>query len=208
MGGLQQQSIVIQLTTMKLAILALLPATLLAISACSPSIPGEQITSVQKTATSTTVVETFKATATVTAMDATTRKIKLTLSDGKQTTVKCGPEVRNFSQIHIHDRVKVTVTEEIAAYLDKGKPPGTSATTAVALAPLGTKPGVVMADTVQSTVKITAIDTSHRKVTYQTKSGKSSTVKVGEHINLAKVKVGDSVTIRQTEAVAVSVERP
>ena len=34
------------------------------------------------------------------------------------------------------------------------------------------------------------------------------TVKVGDHINLAKVKVGDSVTIRQTEAVAVTVEKP
>ena len=36
----------------------------------------------------------------------------------------------------------------------------------------------------------------------------SKTLKVGDHINLAKVKVGDSVTIRQTEAVAVTVEKP
>ena len=78
----------------------------------------------------------------------------------------------------------------------------------VALSPLGDKPGVVMADTVQATVKITAIDTATRKVTFTTKDGDSKTLKVGDHINLAKVKVGDSVTIRQTEAVAVTVEKP
>ncbi len=193
---------------MKTTALALLPAVMLAISSCSSSIPGEQSTSVRKTSTSTTVVDTFKASATVTAIDTSTRKIKLTLSDGSRKTVKCGPEVRNFSQIHINDRVNVVVTEQIAAYLDKGKTPGASGATAVALAPLGTKPGVVMADTVRATVRITAIDSTTRKVTFITKEGKSETLEVGDHIDLNKVKVGDSVTIRQTEAVAVTVERP
>lgn len=193
---------------MKIATLALVPAAVLAISSCYTAIPGEQTSSVRKTDTSTTVVETFKAAATVTAIDATTRKLKLTLSDGRRITVKCGPEVRNFSQIHINDHVKVVVTEEIAAYLDKGATPGASGAAVVALAPLGTKPGVVMADTVRGTVKITAIDTSTRKVTFVNSDGKSKTLKVGDHIDLTKVKVGDTVTIRQTEAVAVSVEKP
>jgi hypothetical protein len=195
-------------TQLKSAALALLPAAILAISSCAPTMPGEQSTTIHKTDTSTTVVDTYKATATVSAIDATTRKLKLTLSDGRRTTVKCGPEVRNFPQIHIGDRVNVVITEEIAAYLDKGEPMGVSGASAVALAPLGAKPGVVMADTVQGTVKITAIDTATRKVTFINKAGKSKTLKVGEHINLTKVKVGDSVTLRQTEAVAVTVEKP
>ena len=116
--------------------------------------------------------------------------------------------MRNFNQIHINDRVNLLVTEEIAVFLDKGAKPGAMGAEAVALAPLGAKPGVVMADTVQATVKITAINTATRKVTFVTKSGKSDTVKAGDHIDLTKVKVGDSVTIRQTEAVAVSVEKP
>ena len=40
------------------------------------------------------------------------------------------------------------------------------------------------------------------------KAGEHKTLKVGDHINLTKVKVGDSVTIRQTEAIAISVEKP
>ena len=47
----------------KKAVAGLLPVALLAISSCSPAIPGEGSTTVKKTDTSTTVVETFKATA-------------------------------------------------------------------------------------------------------------------------------------------------
>lgn len=192
---------------LKIAALALLPASILALSSCS-SVPVEQSTDVHKTDTSTTVVDTFTSDAIVTAIDASTRKVKLTMSNGKRTTVKCGPEVRNFNQIHINDRVYVTATQEIAVYLDKGMPPGSGRGASVALAPLGAKPGAVMADIVQATVKITAIDPATRKVTFKNREGKSTTLKAGEHINLAKVKVGDSVTIRQTEAVAITVEKP
>jgi Cu/Ag efflux protein CusF len=183
-------------------------ALLLALASCSPTLPGEHNSTIRKTPTSTTVVDTFKATATVTAIDASSRKLKLTLSDGRHTTVKCGPEVRNFSQIHINDRVKVVVTDELAVYLDKGRKPGASGAGAVALAPLGDKPGIIMADTVRGTVKITAIDPTTRKVTFVNSAGKTKTLKAGDHIDLTKVKVGDSVTMRQTEAVAVSVEKP
>jgi hypothetical protein len=193
---------------LKSAAISLLPVALLAISSCSPAIPGEGSTTVKKTDTSTTVVETFKATATVTAIDASTRKLKLTYSDGTRKTVKCGPQVRNFNQIHINDRVNILVTEEVAIFLDKSAKPGATSTGVVGVAPLGAKPGVVMADTVQATVKITAIDTATRKVTFVTKAGESETVKASGHIDLKKIKVGDSVTIRRTEAVAVSVEKP
>jgi hypothetical protein len=73
---------------------------------------------------------------------------------------------------------------------------------------LGDKPGAVSADTVQATVKISAIDTIARRVTFLTQGGESETVKVGDHIDLAKVKVGDSVTIRRTAAMAILVENP
>ena len=194
---------------MKSVTLGLLPAALLAIASCNPGIPGEQNTTVKKSATGTTVVETFKATATVTSIDSADRELVLTLSNGKRKTVKCGPEVVNFHSIHVHDRVNVTVAEEIAVYLDKGKPmAGASGSTTVALAPLGAKPGAVMADTVQATVTISAIDTAARKVTFRNKDGNSETIKVGDHIDLTKVKVGDSVTIRKTEAMAILVETP
>jgi Cu/Ag efflux protein CusF len=192
---------------LKLTALALLPAALLTLSSCS-SIPGHASSSVAKTSTSTTYVDTFKAIATVTAIDAATRRVKLTLADGKRVTVKCGPEVVNFSQIRIHDRVVVTLTAELAVYLDKGKAPSAAGAAAIAYAPVGGKPGKAVAEVVQATVRITAIDAKTRVVTYKTKSGAIHTIKAGEHIDFAKVKVGDTVTVRQTESVAVSVAKP
>ncbi len=193
---------------LKFAALALLPVALLILSACAPTIPGEQTSFTSTSDTSTTFVDTFRATARVSAIDAATRTLKLTLENGKRITVKCGPEVANFNQIHINDVVTVTVTEEMSAYLDKGGRMGRSGETAGELAPIGAKPGGVIADTIQETVKITAIDTKTRKVTFLRPNGISITAKVGNHINLAKAKVGDHVTISHTQGIAVSVEKP
>jgi len=192
---------------LKFAGLALLPALLLPLSSCT-TIPGERHTVERKSGTSAIFVDTYKATATVTAIDAATRHVKLTLTNGRRITVKCGPEVVNFHQIHINDRVNATVTKEVAVYLDKGKPPGAGAVASVAYAPIGSKPGRAIVSTVQATVKITAIDTKTRNVTFVSKDGTSATVKADEHVNLAKIKVGDSVTASVTEGVAVSVEKP
>ena len=83
-------------TSMKTTALALLPAALLALASCNTGMPGEQTSSVKKTATGTTVVETFKATATVTSIDSANRKLTLRMSNGKRKVVKCGPEIVNF----------------------------------------------------------------------------------------------------------------
>lgn len=194
--------------SMKTAALTLLPAAVLVIASCSTPVPGQQSTTVKQTATGTTVVDTFKATATVASIDTANRKLTLTLSNGKTKVVKCGPEIVNFHSIHVHDRVRVTVTEELAVYLDKGKPvAGASGSALVALTPLGAKPGVVMAGTVKATVKITAIDTSTRKVTVRTQDGVTETLKAGDRIDLNKFKVGDSVSISRTEAMGLLVEK-
>jgi len=191
----------------KSAAVAFLPVALFSIASCSPGIPGQLDTTVKRSSTGTTVVDTYKATATVAAIDPATRRLKLILSNGRSKVVKCGPEVVNFPRIRVHDHVRVTVTEEIAVYLDKGKKAtDASGSALVGLSPLGAKPGVVMAGTVQATVKISAIDTSTRKLTLRTKEGQTEILKAGEHINLAKIKVGDSVTIRRTEAMGLLVE--
>ena len=85
----------------QIVLLLLVTLALLALASCSTAIPGEQSTSVKKSATGTTVVDTFTATATVTSIDTSNRKLVLRLSDGRRKTVKCGPEIVNFRQILI-----------------------------------------------------------------------------------------------------------
>jgi hypothetical protein len=193
---------------LKLAALALLPVAILIFAACSTStVPGEQTSAMATSSTSTTFVDTFQATARVTAVDASSRKVKLALENGKPITVKCGPEVANFNQIHINDVVKVTVTEELSGYLDKGAKMGMSGHAAGELAPIGAKPGGAMTDTLQETLKIASIDKKNRTITFVAKDGIRETIRVRGHIDLSKAKVGDTVTISHTMGVAVSVEK-
>jgi hypothetical protein len=187
--------------------LALMPATCLLLGACT-STGIEQTSAVHNTETSTTFVDTYHLKATVKAVDPATRVVTLASTRGNTIHVKCGPDVINFKQIQVNDVVKVTVSEEISAYLDKNKALGTSGTSSGELAARGATPGGSISGTTQETVKITAIDHNARMVTFRYKNGSSHSVKVEKHINLAKAKVGDHVTIGHTQGVAVAVEKP
>lgn len=191
---------------LKLATLALLPVALLTFTSCST--PGDDETSVVlETAAGVAIVDTLTTSATVTAIDAPTRKITLTMAGGARRIVKCGPAVVNFSQIQINDQVKVTLTEELAVFLGAGAAPSAAGAAGVALAPIGAKPGGLIANTIEITAKVTAIDASKRKVTLALPDGTSKTVKAGQQINLAAVKIGDSVTVQHTETLALTVEK-
>ena len=155
------------------------------------------------------VVQTYELSATVASIDKASRRLTLLSSDGIKQTVKVGPEAINFDQIKVGDQLKVTVAEELVVYVaGKGETPSNAAAQVVALAPKGAKPGGIMADTIQVTAKVTAIDLEHRKATLQFEDGSSRTVAVRPDVDLAKRKVGDKVVIRTTEALAITVKKP
>ena len=191
---------------LKLATLALLPAAMLTFTSCSTTTGTEEVTALE-TADGMAIVDTYRINATVTGIDATKRKITLTTADGKRTTVKCGPEVANFSQIQINDRVSVTTTEELAVYLGRGDAPSAAGATTVALAPVGAKPGGVMANTVQLTAEVKFINPQKRRVVLELPDGSTKTVKAGKKVDLNSVKPGDTVTVQHTEAVAITVDK-
>jgi Cu/Ag efflux protein CusF len=197
--------------TLKLTIPALLPAALLAFSSCStePKGEGTGVTAIRQGEAGGVRVETYKETATVTGIDKATRKVTLVTKDGSKSTVKCGPEVANFDQIEVGDQVKAIVTEQLVVFVrNPGDPSGDGAATAVLLAPLGAKPGALMANTEEVTAKVKAIDLKHRKATLLFPDGTSHTFKVRPDVDMTKHAVGDEVVFRATEAVAVSVEKP
>ena len=197
--------------TIKLPVLALLPAALLALTSCSSTPQGEGTTMVaaQKGVPGGVIVQTYKVTATVTAVDAASRKVTLITADGAKTTVKAGPEVVNFDQIQVGDQVKATVAEQLVVFVRKnGEPANDGEAAAVALAPVGAKPGMLMANTVEVTGKVEAIDLAHRKATLRFPDGHSQTFKVRKDVDMTKGKIGDEVVFRTTEAMAISVEKP
>lgn len=189
----------------KLITLALLPAAILTLTSCA-TMEGVEETTVIETADGAIIVDTFTTTATVTALDTAKRKVTLTSPGGSKSTYVAGPEIVNFPQIRVGDRVTATVTEEVAIYIGSGAPPSAMAGTGVALAPVGAKPGGVMVDTAQVTV--TAVDAKNRNVTFQFPDGTTRKVKVGNKADLSSVRPGDNVIAQVSEGIALTVEKP
>ena len=155
------------------------------------------------------VVQTVRLQATVVAIDATNRTVRLQPRRGDPKTFRVGEGAVNFQQVRVGDQVYATVIEETAVTLvPGGTPPGVGAAAAVALAPEGAMPGAVMASSVEAVATVVAIDGHEHTVTLAFPDGRVQEVHVGKHRDLSKVGLGDSVRVQITEAVAISVVRP
>ena len=197
--------------TLKWTTLALLPGAMLAFTSCSSTPKLEPTTTAvyEPGVPGGIIVETYRNSATVTAIDAANRKVTLVTPDGRMETFKAGPEVVNFDQIRVGDQVKATFAREIVAYLRKAGAPRTEGeAAALALAPKGAKPGIMMANTVELTAKVKSLNLKRHRATLEFPDGKSKTFDVRPDVDLTQVKLGDEVAIRATEALAISVERP
>ena len=190
--------------------LALLPAVAVALAACggSKAQGTESVAVAAAPGGGAIVVETFTSTATVSALNTKDRKVTLEFPDGKKTTFKATPEMVNYNQLQVGDKVNAVVTEQAVVWLSKnGGPPASAAEGGAVLSPVGAKPGGIAVATVAVTATITAIDQAKGKVTLQFDSGKPQTYKLGKGANLAGVSVGDQVNAVVTEGVALSVTK-
>ena len=154
-------------------------------------------------------MEATKLNATVAAVDTTNRTVTLAVKDGRQRIIPCGPEVINFDQIHVGDRVKTTITSELVmALANAGALPVDAGVAQVALAPKGDKPGGVMTETQEYTATVTAINHRRRAVTLRLPDDSTRTFVVRPDVDLSQQKVGEKVAVRVKVAVAISVEKP
>lgn len=154
------------------------------------------------------IVDTVEVNAEVTAIDSANRKATLKGPDGEAFTVKVGPEAVNFDQVRVGDMVNVMLTEELVVFLDEeGTATPDGAAAVVALAPKGAQPGGVVAETVQVTATVKAIDKTNRTATLQFEDGSTETFPVRDDIDLGKRKVGEKVVFQVTEMIAISVEK-
>jgi Cu/Ag efflux protein CusF len=194
-------------TIMKITALVLLAPLCANLTSCT-DYGGDVTSEVTRSKDGLVAVDTYTNRATVVGIERKARKVKLKFDNGSYKTVKCGREVVNFPQIEVGDVVKVTLIDELAIQLSDHGKLGGKADETVALAVLGEKPGGVQATTVEITARIEAVDLQKRKVTLKFDDGTTQTLKVGPDIRLEKAKVGQTVSIRQTEAMALLVEKP
>jgi hypothetical protein len=152
--------------------------------------------------------DSFPAAATIAALDPRTRRVTLKGNDGSTAVFTAPPEVRNFDQLRVGDRVRATIAQQVAIRVqDAGKPGDTYAEIA-SRAPKGAKPGGMVAESFQVVAEVVDIDAVNRRATLKFADGDTEAVPVRDDVELKRYKVGDHVVIRVTERLSVIVESP
>jgi len=151
---------------------------------------------------------TVKATATVVGIDATTRDVTLKRQDGKVVTINASPEVRNFDQIKVGDKVNVEYVAALSLELKKSGSGirESSDKEGLARTPLGAKPGGVVGRQVTVLADVVAIDAKNQFITLRGPKGNLVDLAIQDPAQLKNIKKGDQVEAIYTEAAAVSVE--
>jgi hypothetical protein len=154
-------------------------------------------------ATSTTT-----ASAVIVSIDATYRIITLKTASGKTVEVVAGPEVKNFDQLKVGQKVKAAYSEALSLELKKGggKPLAMTEKGGAASAVAGAKPGAAGARQVTVLADVVKVDTKAHLVTLKGPGGNSVDLHVEDPEQLKNIKKGDQVEAVYTEAVAVTVE--
>jgi len=187
-----------------------LPAVIvagIALAACSRSQNPSGFAS--RTANEAIAIDTITTTDTVKSIDYATRMVTLESPDGKSESYRVGPEMTNFDQIHVGDKVNATVAESLAVGVRKaGTPANVGESVAVALAPKGAKPGMFVTRTTEAAAKVLGINDANRTITLAEPTGGSRMIKLAPGVDVSGLKKGDDVIVRYTDAVALYVQKP
>jgi hypothetical protein len=145
-------------------------------------------------------------TATVEAIEQSTRAVTLKEPDGTFTVVTAPPEMKRFSELKVGQKITVRYFENVVFRLkapgEKDVDTGTGATTRGT----GANPGVTVAEQRTITATITQLDRNVPSITFTGPNGWTYSSRVKDKALLAKVKVGDRVDITWTEAALVSID--
>jgi hypothetical protein len=153
--------------------------------------------------------KTYTVQAIVTAVDLGTRRVTLTGSNGEESSFTASPEIKNLSQLHVNDKVTATFARRMVVTVgsDAASPSNTQ-TRASSTAPLGEKPGMMVAEQTERVGRVAAIDSTKRTADLAFVDGIARGVPVRADVDLTRYKVGDTITIQVTNALLVIAESP
>jgi hypothetical protein len=153
------------------------------------------------------IAQTVKVTATITAIDKTTRDVTLKGPQGNSMTVTAGPEVKNFDKLKVGSLVNIQMIEALTLELKKGG--GLVVARTDKSGAVGAKPGEQPAGAVgrQVTVVADVIATDPATQTVTLKGPKQTVdLRIADPEQFKRVAKGDQVEATFTQAMAVAVE--
>lgn len=148
--------------------------------------------------------------ATVTKIDQKNRVVSFKNKDGELDIV-AGPEVKNFAQIKVGDRLDVAYEVAVAIELVKTKNNDIRSRETVSdvkTAPAGAKPGMVQTNAVKTTASVVSIDQKKQIVTLKGPKGNIVEVKVNNPELLKGITTKDQVDVTYLEAIAAVISSP
>ena len=192
-------------TTLKLAATVITSMALLALVGCksAPVNPLATQTSASLVG-GMPVLQTFTHKAAVTSMIPEQRTLALRTDAGNTITCKAAPQVSNYSQLQVGERVKATVTDMVALFPVKGGQLP-SAGSGIEVAGAG-EPAKVVLQTTDSRGRVTKVDPSYRLLTVEYSNGSTKQFKVPLPYTLENIKKGDEIVVRASEPLAIRVE--
>ena len=147
------------------------------------------------------------STATVEAIESSTRTVTLKLQNGEYKNIVVPDGVTRFSEIKVGDTLRVTYYDNIVLRL---KPAGEAAQNSGELgitSASGAKPGGTVGVQRTITATITAIDRKVPSITLVGPNNWKYSSKVEDKKALDKVKVGDKLDITWTEAMLIGFDK-
>jgi len=152
--------------------------------------------------------QTLHETATIQAIDQTSRAVTLRFKDGDEETFTAGPEIKRFNEFKVGDSVDMTYVASIVVQVQKpgasSAPAGTTGEAAITRG-RGPNPSGTMSAQVKMTVTVKSVDPAVPSITVVTDDGRTVTRKIEDKKNLEGVKPGDKLDITYTEAVLMSI---
>ena len=149
-------------------------------------------------------------TAKVKSIDLSTRHVVITTPDGQDHEFVVGKQARNLPQVKVGDDVIVQYQEALAVEVNEADPtkPLPQPTEAIATdrSEAGKKPEGVVARTVTLNGTVEAIDLDKKVATIKGSGGNTVEVTMQHPERWQNVKVGDTITAKYSEALALSVQ--
>jgi Cu/Ag efflux protein CusF len=150
-------------------------------------------------------------TAKVQAIDQTTREVTLKGPLGNTITFTVDKRVARLNEVKVGDEVTadyyVSVAAEVRQPTDAEKATPMAVLKETAKAPAGTEPAAGVLHITKAVVTIEGLDRPTKCVTVMGPKGNLATIEVTDVANLPKLRIGDTVIVTYTEALAVSLQK-